>query len=160
MTGQGLRFSIVGADGTVVKPMGNGHACVIAPSTQDYTVELTSDVGTVNYQMSVLIPVRIGFAPGTTSAQVDDSLTADGVRHYVLRARADQRMIVAPYTTQGQIKMIIWGADGQVLLSGRVGPPGGGYDGVLPLTQDYLITVQAEGGTGANYVLEITMPPL
>jgi hypothetical protein len=44
-----------------------------------------------------------------------------------------------------------------VLLSGNVGPPGGAYDGVLPATQDYLISVRDESGTGAEYVLEITI---
>jgi hypothetical protein len=69
-------------------------------------------------------------------------------------------MIVAPPATQGQVRLVISGADGQVLLSGRVGRPGGVYDGILPTTQDYLVTVRAEGGTGADYTLEITIPPL
>lgn len=159
-TGQGLRLSVVGVDGTVVRPMGDAHARITMPSTQDYTVDLVSDVGTVDYQMSVIIPVRVRFAPGTESSRVDGSLAADGVRHYVLWAQAGQQLVVSPSTTQGQVKMVIWGADGQVLLSGRVGPPGGRYAGALPRTQDYLIAVQAEGGTGAEYVLEITVPPL
>jgi hypothetical protein len=158
--GQGLRFSIVGADGTVVKAMGEAHIRTVVPSTQDYYVELVSDVGAVNYQMSVLIPIRIRFAPGDTSAVVEGSLTAGDSRHYVLHALAGQRMIVDPRATQGQVRLIISGADGQVLLSGNAGRPGGVYDGILPTTQDYLITVQAEGGTGADYVLEITIPPL
>ncbi|MFL7794467.1 MAG: hypothetical protein AB8I69_20160, partial [Anaerolineae bacterium] len=83
-TGGGLRFSIVGADGTVVKPMGDAHVQTVVPSTQDYFVELASDIGAVNYQMSVLIPVRIRFAAGATSTEVDGNLTAGGVRHYAL----------------------------------------------------------------------------
>jgi hypothetical protein len=157
--GQGLRFSIVGADGVVVKTMGQAHVRTVVPSTQDYYVELVSDVGAVSYRMSVLIPVRIRFAPGATSAEVAGSLAASGVRSYVLRALAGQRMIVAPHTTQGQVGMVISGADGQVLLSGRVGRPGGVYDGILPTTQDYLISVRAEGGTSADYTLDITIPP-
>jgi hypothetical protein len=159
MTGQGLCFSIVGADGTVMKPMGDAHVRVIVPSAQDYTVELVSDVGTVNYQMSVLIPVRVRFAPGTTSAQVDGSLTADGVRHYVLRAGgpADDRC-PRHYPRPGKDGHLGRRRSGASERACR--SPSGGYDGVLPLAQDYLIAVQAEGGTGANYVLEITMPPL
>jgi hypothetical protein len=157
---QGLRFSIVGADGTVVKAMGKAHVRTVVPSAQDYYVELASDVGAVSYQMSVLIPIRIRFAPGFTSAVVEGSLTAGDMRQYVLHALAGQRMIVDPRATQGQVRLIISGADGQVLLSGNVGHPGGGYDGILPTTQDYMITVQAEGETGADYVLEITIPPL
>jgi hypothetical protein len=81
------------------------------------------------------------------------------VRHYFLHARAGQRLIVNPSTSRGQVRMIISGIDGQVLLSGRVGPLGGTYDGILPTTQDYLVTVQAEGGAGADYGLGITIPP-
>jgi hypothetical protein len=155
---QGLRFSIVGADGVVVKPMGEAHVLTVVPSTQDYYVELVSDVGATDYRLSVLIPVRIRFAPGATSATVSGSLEEGQMRHYVLRALAGQRMIVAPHATTGQVGLVISGADGQVLLSGRAGPPGGVFDGILPLTQDYLITVQAKGGVGADYTLEVTIP--
>lgn len=156
--GQGLRFSIVGADGTVVRAMGEAYVRTVVPSTQDYYIELASDVGAVSYRMSVLIPVRIRFAPGATSAEISGSLVASGVRHYVLRALAGQRMIIAPRATQGQVGLVISGTDGQVLLSGRVA--GDGYDGILPTTQDYLIAVQAVGGTSADYTLEVTIPPL
>jgi hypothetical protein len=158
--GQGLRFSIVGSDGVVVKGMNDAHVRTVVPSTQDYYIELVSDVGAVHYQMSLLIPVRIRFAPGTASAEIAGSLAPDGVRHYVLRALAGQRMIIDPQTTRGQVGLVISGADGQVLLSGRVGRATSVYDGVLPTTQDYLIAVRAEGGTGADYVLKITIPPL
>jgi hypothetical protein len=68
-------------------------------------------------------------------------------------------MILNPHTTYGQVGLVISGADGQVLLSGHVGRPGGTYDGVLPTTQDYLIAVRARGETGADYTMEITIPP-
>lgn len=157
-TGQGLRFSIVGADGTVVRAMGEAHVRTIVPSTQDYYVELVSDVGATNYHLSVLIPVRIRFAVGATSAEVAGSLAADHMRHYVLHARTGQRLIITPHTTRGHVRLTISGIDGQVLLSGHVGPPDGGYDGILPVTQDYLISVRAEGGAGADYALEIVIP--
>jgi hypothetical protein len=156
--GQGLRFSIVGADGFVVKPMGEAHVRTVVPSTQDYYVELVSDVGATDYRLSVLIPVRIRFAAGATSAAVAGSLEEGQMRHYVLRALGGQRMIVAPHATTGQIGLIISGADGQLLLSGRAGPPGGVFEGILPVTQDYLITVQAKGVVSADYTLEITIP--
>jgi hypothetical protein len=156
--GQGLRFSMVGADGFVIKPMGPAHVKTVVPSTQDYYVELVSDVGATDYRLSVLIPVRIRFAPGATSATVTGSLEEGQMRHYVLRALAGQRMIVAPHASTGQVGLVISGVDGQVLLSGRAGPPGGVYDGILPTTQDYLISVQAKGGIGADYTLEITIP--
>jgi len=45
-----------------------------------------------------------------------------------------------------------------VLLSGRVGLPGGVFDGILPTSQDYLIAVQADAEIGADYTLGITIP--
>jgi hypothetical protein len=159
-TGQGLRFSIVGADGTVVKPMGDAHVRTVVPGTQDYYVELVSDVGGVSYQMSVFIPVRIQFEAGATSAALAGSLAAGDARHYVFHALGGQRALIDPHTTRGQVQLIIWGADGQVLLSGHAGPPSGPYDGVLPTTQDYIIGVRADSETGADYILEITIPPL
>jgi hypothetical protein len=156
--GQGLRFAIVGADGTVVKAMGEAYVRTVVPRTQDYTIELASNVGAVSYRMSVLIPVRIRFAPGTTSTEVAGRLAANGVRHYVLRALAGQRMIVVLRVNQGQVGLVISGADGQVLLSGHVA--GDGYDGILPTTQDYLIAVRELGEAGTDYTLEITIPPL
>jgi len=156
--GQGLRFALVGADGTVVRAMGEAYVRTVVPRTQDYYVELASDVGAVSYRMSVLIPVRIRFAPGTTSAEVAGRLAANGERHYVLRALAGQRMIVVPRASGGQVGLVISGADGQVLLSGRVA--GDGYDGILPTTQEYLIAVRGPAESGADYTLEITIPPL
>jgi len=156
--GQGLRFAIVGADGTVVKAMGEAYVRTRVPRTQDYYVELGSDVGAVSYRMSVIIPVRIRFAPGATSAEVAGHLAANGVRHYVLRALAGQRMIVVPRASGGQVGLVISGADGQVLLSGHVASDG--YDGPLPATQDYLIAVRGLDGTSIEYKIEITIPPL
>jgi hypothetical protein len=156
--GHGLRFSIIGADGFVVKPMGEAHTRTVVPSTQDYYVDLVSDVGATSYRLSVLIPVRIRFAPGATSATVAGGLEEGQMRHYVLRALAGQQMIVAPHASTGEVGLVISGADGQVLLSGRAGPPGGAFDGILPASQDYLISVQARGGIGADYTLKITVP--
>lgn len=156
--GRGLRFSIVGADGVVVKAMGEAYVRTVVPSTQDYYVTLVSDAGAVDYIMSVLIPARIRFAPGAISAEVRGSLAAGSVRHYVLRAFAGQQMLVVPRTTQGRLGLVISGVDGQVLLSGRVA--GSDYNGTLPTTQDYLIFVRAEGESSADYTLEITIPPL
>jgi hypothetical protein len=138
--------------------MGDTHLRTVAPSTQDYYVELVSDVGATDYRLSVLIPVRIRFAAGATSATLAGSLEEGQMRHYVLRALAGQRMIAVLQATTGQVGLVISGADGQVLLSGRAGPPGEVFDGILPTGQDYLIAVQARGGIGADYYLEITIP--
>jgi hypothetical protein len=153
-----LRFSVVGADGVVVRPMGDAHVQAVVPRTQDYIVTLRSDLGATRYRLSVLIPVRIRFAPGATSATVTGGLEEGEMRHYVLWALAGQRLHVEPHAATGQVGISISGVDGQVLLSGRVGEPGGVYEGVLPTTQDYLISVQARGGIGADYALAVAIP--
>ena len=148
--GQGLRFSSVGRDGTVVKAMGEAHIRTVVPSTQDYYVELASGVGAVNYQMSVLIPVRIRFAAGATSAEVEGSLASTGMRHYVLRALAGQRMIIVPRATRGQVGLVISGADGQVRLSGGVASDG--CDGILPTSFDGPLSKPKRGGRDGRQV--------
>jgi hypothetical protein len=155
-TGRGLRFSIVGADGTLVKPMGDAHVRAVVPSTQDYFVELVSGVGPTSYRISVLIPIRVSFEPGGTLAEVKGSVAPGGTRDYVLRTLAGQRLIVVEHVVDGTMRLVISGADGQVLLSGRVA--GNGFEGILPVTQDYLISVQGDSTEGAEYVLEITIP--
>lgn len=153
--GQGLRFSVVGADGVVVKPMGEAHIRTVVPSTQDYYVELVSDVGATHYQMSVLIPARISFASGGTSTEIADNLSVNDARNYVLHALAGQRMAITLLATRGRVRLVISGVDGQVLLNGRVA--GNSYDDIVTTTQDYLIAVLAEGETGADYKLEVAI---
>ncbi|MGC9468743.1 MAG: hypothetical protein ACP5HS_09135 [Anaerolineae bacterium] len=155
---RGLRFAIAGADGTVLHLLGQPHLKAVAPSTQDYYLRLVSDVDPVDYTLSILIPVRIAFSPGATSATVLGSLSANGIRSYVLQAQAGQSMFVETTTTQGAVKVIVAGVDGVVLVSGNVatGPSLGPL--LLPSTQDYLIAVVETRGEGAHYQMRVEIP--
>jgi|GEM_PF-765004 len=101
---------------------------------------------------------RIQFAPGSSSATRWGSLSPNGIDSYVLTALAGQTMTVDVVPTSGQPLLSINGANGEVLKSAGAGSAS--WSGVLPLTQDYFITVSAEGGSTMNYTLQLAIPPL
>lgn len=100
---------------------------------------------------------RIQFTPGSSSATLWGSLSPNGIDAYVLTALAGQTMTVDVIPTSGQPLLSISGANGEVLKSAGAGSPN--WSGVLPLTQDYFITVSAEGSSAVNYTLQVTIPP-
>jgi len=143
-----VRLVVYGLDGTVLKsgmgesPSFRGYL----PKTQDYLIRVEAN-SSVEYTLSVMIPQRIAFQPGTTSTSVEGQLSPSSSHHYVLRAMADQIMdisISAPEiisATEYAVRLVVYGLDGTVLKSGMGGPPS--FRGHLPTTQDYLIHVAA-----------------
>jgi hypothetical protein len=169
-TSQGqAALSIAGADGTVlISPMGGVNSWSgVLPSTQDYyiTVRGAPDMPT-HYLLSVSIPPltppgpdvrRITFPPGGTSATVQGRLAASGTDRYVLGARAGQTMDVRVVPATGTARLVIYGADGTVLVSGMADTDR--WVGPLPFTEDYFIDVQAGPDGPTNYALTVTIPP-
>ena len=100
-------------------------------------------------------PVRITFPAGGTSAIVTGSLTATGQHVYVLRASKNQILDVEVDPSGGQVLLEIWGADGSVLKHGAVA--GLLWRGYLPATQDYFVSLIAEGGA-AGYTMRVSIP--
>ena len=161
---QGLGLIIIwGADGTVLI---SDHAEAtdwtgVLPSTQDYYIDVraAADNPALAYALEVSIPARIQFAPGAISAEVSGSLPPAGAASYVLGALGGQTMTVELTFTQGLGLIIIWGADGTVLISDHAGATE--WTGVLPSTQDYYIDVRAAADNPPlMYKLEVTIPPL
>jgi len=104
-------------------------------------------------------PMRIRFAPGAISGQEFGSLPAFGRDRYVLRAAKNQVMTVNLRITSGsEALLIIWGEDGSVFVTDHSETTY--WQGELPLTQDYYITVAASPDGPVSYVLEVTIPPL
>jgi hypothetical protein len=161
---QGLGLLVIwGADGSVLI---SDHAGATEwsgelPSTQDYYIDVqaAADNPALAYSLEVAIPARIQFAPGATSAEVSGTLPPAGAATYVLGAMAGQTMKVDLNVTQGLGLIIIWGADGTVLISDHAGATE--WTGVLPATQDYYIDVRAAADNPPlKYKLEVTIPPL
>jgi hypothetical protein len=157
-----VRLMVYGADGTVLKsgmgelPGFRGYL----PKTQDYLIRVEAN-SSVEYTLSVMIPQRISFQPGTTSASIEGELSPHSSRHYVLRAMADQILDVSvsvPQITsrpEDVVQLVVYGVDGTVLKSGMGGPPS--FRGYLPTTQDYLIHVAASDRP-IQYTLDVIIP--
>jgi hypothetical protein len=153
---QGIGVAVYGIDGTVLQsPMGGLPIFRgTLPSTQDYILALAAQDGSVSYTMNVIIPVRIRFAPGATSATIQGRLAAHETQHYVLRAMANQLLQVT-VTPERAVRLSIYGVDGTVLRSGMGGPAS--FSGPLPSTQDYLLDLSA-GSQPVAYTLSVSIP--
>ena len=150
-----MRLAIYGADGTVLKSGMGGDAFFrgTVPSTQDYIVDVGPATDPGPFTMQVIIPARISFAAGATSATVEGNLAARQTQYYVLRAFGGQTMQVNA-TPEGMVRLIIYGADGSVLLSGMGGVAS--FSGTLPSDQDYIVAVDA-GPDAVAYTLEVSI---
>ncbi|MBK8046519.1 MAG: hypothetical protein IPK16_04920 [Anaerolineales bacterium] len=163
---------IFGKDGTVLI---SDHADAtswsgVLPSTQDYYIDVNAVDGTsANYTLTVTIPPepptppqpqiqRIRFAPGTISARVSGQVTPGAHQEYVLKASANQEMLITTQAEEQAIGISVVGADGTVLQSPMGGLPT--FSGELPSTQDYFITVQIQGSGFADYTMNVTIEPL
>jgi len=161
---QGLGLVVIwGADGSVLisDHAGATEWSGVLPSTQDYYIDVqaAADNPALAYLLEAAIPARIQFAPGAISAEVSGSAPPGGAVSYVLGAMAGQTMTVDLSFTQGLGLIVIWGADGTVLISDHAEATE--WTGVLPATQDYYIDVRAAAGSPSLvYTLEVIIPPL
>jgi heat shock protein HslJ len=135
------------------------------PRTQDYFIQVKSRPdGNTSYTMTVSIPSistgveRILFPRGSTSATVAGQLDASGSHQYVLEAQAGQTMNISTTLTEGTAVLVVWGADGNVLLSDHA--ESSAFQGILPTTQDYYILVKGRPDGGTSYTMTVTIPPL
>ena len=156
-----------GADGNVLL---SDHAeasdfQMSLPTTQDYNIQVKGNpTGNTAYQMTINIPAastgiqRIQFPAGATSVTVPGQLPASGSDQYVLYALAGQTMKIDLAFSVGQAILVVWGADGNVLLSDHA--EASSFQGVLPTTQDYNIMVKGRPEGNTTYRMTITIPPL
>ncbi|MGE5263217.1 MAG: hypothetical protein ACM3S0_07525 [Acidobacteriota bacterium] len=164
-------FSVNGVDGDVLKSMGAGASSWSGTlrTTQDYVITVSTPTGVpANYTLQVTIPPlaatavpstpkRITFQPGATSATVQGTTATPGHDRFVLRALAGQTMTVKVSSTPGDVIVIIYGADGNVLISDHAGATS--WTGQLPTTQDYMIDTRSIGSAAVNFTLTVTIPP-
>lgn len=123
-------------------------------STPTNTPTATSTTG------GIVLPsaVRIRFENGGISRTVEGSLSASEAQPYVLRALAGQVMQVGVTSSGGRVNLSVQGAsDGILYQSYTEGRST--WTGVLPRSQDYLLTAVASGGS-ATYDLAVTVYPL
>ncbi|MBP7686873.1 MAG: DUF333 domain-containing protein [Thermoflexales bacterium] len=161
---------IWGADGTVLI---SDHAEAttwsgVLLSSQDYFIDVRSAPGVwTDFWLDVVIPplqpaessiTPIVFQPGTSNANVQGALAANGVARYSLRALVGQVLIANLTMTQGSAIVQVLGADGVVLQPVTLGTTV--WSSKLPSTQDYIIEVRSVTNITTNYQLEVSVPPL
>jgi hypothetical protein len=140
------------------------------PTTGDYQILFStpSAAGQVAYTAQVFIPAaagpvtptRINFAPGATSAQLDDSLVAGGdLNSYVLTVGAGQGISVAVFASVPAVTNIyIRNTAGQLISSGT---DMSGATATATAAGDYFIDVSSAATAPAlTYRLTVTAPPL
>ncbi|MEZ4682827.1 MAG: LysM peptidoglycan-binding domain-containing protein [Caldilineaceae bacterium] len=100
---------------------------------------------------------RINFAPGTTSATVNGTVTDPAHRRYLVRAQAGQTMNVTLTSAQPTTSFSVVGVSGGQTLKG-LGDGGNSWSGVLPQTQDYLIEIVTLEFSSTSYTLTVEIP--
>jgi hypothetical protein len=136
--------SVYNADGSALQPE-QGSLTLWSRrlfATQDYIIEVHSIADyPMDYTLQVTItgaqsePKRITFQPGSISVTALGSTATPGTDRFVLRALAGQIMTVAVSSPQNKVTVIIYGADGNFLVSRYASETN--WSGNLPITQDY-----------------------
>lgn len=137
---------------------------MVLPTTQDYYIQVHGRPdGSTAYTMTVTIPgiptgvERITFAPGSASATLAGQLKASGSHQYILQAQAGQTLSINLTFTEGIAILVVWGADGDVLLSDHA--ESSIFQGNLRTTQDYYILLKGRPDGSTAYTMTVTIPP-
>lgn len=156
------RIAVLSPGGVPIPPQrGNPEGTYwqgVLPATGTYTLQVLAGNATpiANYGLNVTIPVRITFAPGAISAQVQGTTSNNRVVTYLLKASAGQTMnlnLTAPPNSAG---ITIYGLDdGQPLIRSQSGATS--FSGQLPGTQDYVIQVVPFSNTQVNFTVDVTV---
>ena len=153
-------LEIVGADGVPLKRYVDGRSDWRGTLliTQDYYIYPISVGGSTSFELYVWVsplqppgPIRIQFAPGATSATVRGQIArtqpgdAEFGREYIVRVLGSQTMEVRITSPHDDVLLSIRSADGMPIkryIDGRAD-----WRGVIPSTQDYIITPVSVGGS-------------
>lgn len=162
--------------GNTLNPGGGGPGTIFqveqwsgqAPSSGDYTIVVSSVMGSATYRLEVVIPPvstggdteteRVQFEPGMSGIILRGSLPEGLSKSYVLRAMQDQWMSVIVSAPANTPFLSISGEDGTVFVRSALGQTSW-YIPALPRTQDYTITLLAANGP-AEYTLDIGLNAL
>jgi heat shock protein HslJ len=159
--GQGVLNFIRSETVATEKPTSEATSAPAEPPTPGETTEpakAPTSAPTPPTEQPTPAPERIHFETGATSATVTGHLQASGSDLYVLSASGGQTMSVELSFTQGRAILVVWGADGTVLMSDHA--EASQFSGVLPSTQDYYILLKGRPDGSTDYSMTVTIPPL
>ncbi|MBI5034792.1 MAG: hypothetical protein HZB51_30075 [Chloroflexi bacterium] len=159
---------VFGVDGDVYQTdhVGSPDFSQRMRTTQDYYIDVRAWGDTApSYTLQVTIPPlsqatspapqRITFARGAISALVSGSTATPGQDRFVIRAQAGQTMVVNAASAQNNVILIIYGTDGNVLISDHAGATS--WTGGVPTTQDYIIDTRSVASNVVPFTLQVTI---
>ena len=162
-------FALQGlADGVIYKPFSSParETRLVLPTTQQYLISINGPFA-IRYQIELIVqplnptptpatPERILFAPGAIRATRNGSLWAHTPHTYLFGAMAGQTAQIRFSSPSPAASFAVRGSTDDVLYKSMT-DPSRDWRGILPATQEYLITVQAPVNT--SFTLELTIPP-
>jgi len=134
-------------------------------ATQDYSIKVVATGSAGKYTMKVSIPpagstsgpTRILFPRNATSVSYENSVTAGGVKQYIIGARAGSLLMVDVTSPGDQVHLAIVGVrTGEPLITAAADATH--FEGRLPATQDYLIKLVSSAGKALRYGLSVEIP--
>lgn len=99
---------------------------------------------------------RVRFPRGRTTAILKGSIVNDGMNQYVLGARAGQTMTVHITSPNNRAKFDAYLRDDRSALANAGAEDKTDWEGTLPESGDYVISVYSAGGN-TRYTLEVTI---
>ncbi|MCA9980974.1 MAG: hypothetical protein KDD89_09075, partial [Anaerolineales bacterium] len=147
-----------------------------ATMTQDYLLRVLPSSGATEFTMTVSVtnsppsgqpappaappssgaPAFINIAPGNTATNLPGQIATNGTATYALRGVAGQSVAINVTSPTNSVFLSIYGAsDGVPLALAANGVQS--WLGVLPSTQDYIITA-VNTGLATNYTLSVIIP--
>jgi len=158
---EGTTLKVTSLAGTALTPVTGTSGTTgfrgYLPRSGNYVLTVTAGSKAAAYTLNVFIPQRISFKWGTTSAVMTGSLKAQEKHDYILKAAKGQLMEISitPDVAANSPQIIIYGVDGTVLQSGM--GEATSFRGLLPLTEDYIVTVRA-GAKDVSFSMNVIIP--
>ena len=99
---------------------------------------------------------RVRFSRGRTTAVLKGTIVNDAMSQYVLAARAGQTMSVHVASPKNKAQFDLYPRDERSALVSEGAEDSRDWEGKLPVSGDYVISVYSTGGN-TRYTLEITI---
>ncbi|MGB8213581.1 MAG: hypothetical protein WCE68_08490 [Anaerolineales bacterium] len=127
----------------------------LLPRTEMYTIWVTGGATAENFNLTVKVAQVVNFAPGATSATLNDTTVNGYVYSYSLSGAAGQTMSVSLNVPSSTAYLDIFGLVSGTLLS--FSAKDNTWTGILPQTQDYIVEVIPNAGQEVNYSLTVSI---
>jgi len=126
------------------------------PKTGDYYLTVHGGTSAENFTLVVTVPLPVHFAQGTDSLTIHGKTVAGYDVGYAVYARKGQSMSVNIERISSKGSLAVYGfQDGLQYLRSDAGQKG--LDLVLPVTQDYIVSIVPLDGSVLDFIVTITI---